>query len=81
MKRKQRSAEWIYKELKSYPNKVILTFQYPIDQDVSGQMAKNILNTYRNEIQEGTVDYYQRKKDGTFYFILFWTQVAYREQS
>jgi hypothetical protein len=79
VRRKQKPAEWIYKELKSKPNKVILTFQYPLDQDVSGQMVKNILSTYGNEIQDGIVDYYQRKKDGTFYFILFWTQEVYGE--
>lgn len=74
MRRKQKPAEWIYKELKGQPSKVILTFQSPLDQKVSGQMVKNVLSTYRNEIQEGTVDYYQKKKDGTLYLILFWTQ-------
>lgn len=81
MRRKQMSAEWIYKELKGHPNRIILTFQYPLDRDVSGQMVKNVLSTYRNEIQEGTVDYYQKKKDGSLYLILFWTQETCGDQS
>ena len=79
MRRKQKPAEWIYKELKGHPNKVILTFQYPLEQEISGQMVKNILSTYRTEIQDGIVDYYQKKKDRTFYFILFWTDGAYQD--
>ena len=67
MKRRKSSPELIRKN----PDKIILTFSYPLNQDVTQQVMKSILKFYRNEIQEGTVDYFKKKKDGSIYFILY----------
>jgi len=53
------------------PEKVILTFRYPLDQKVSVEVVKSVLGIYGKEIEDGKVDYYQRKKEGVYYFMLF----------
>lgn len=76
MKRKKRLLRSVYEELKGNPERVFLTFRYPVDQKVSEQTVKTVLGVFEKQINDGTVDYYKRKKEGVCYFMLFSVNVT-----
>ncbi len=76
MKRKKRSLRSVFDDLKGNPERVFLTFRYPVNQKVSEQVVKSLLGIYTKEIEDGKVDYYKRKKEGYCYFMLFLIDVT-----